>query len=1160
MKHHSVHEQECPVSSGKNSRGGRVFRRTLLFAVLFLEGTLAYGAHETKSGFETYKKEMLRDLSLIRYYTFEEASPWEVANHTTVEAGKRAFSGGPLGSLRILTDTPYGKNCLTERSRNDRNYVSPEWTRGRWPWKPALSLGTGETTLYRSGIDGSEFSKGGTFFGWFRIHETVAPQAAVHLIYLNRSLMLDWRKQGESGTLTVILDNRGTPPDRLRAVLQGQNLKPGIWNFFAVSLDGKNASLHLNGTLAVRKPFAGSLKPVPKSSYIGNAAYYHHGERLRIGCRLDPKEHLIPADICEFGIYNRALKDTEIQRLYSLGKPSESPAAQLADFRRENAAKEKRKKIRLEIPAKTAGYFRINAPVPVTAEIPADSGFQGEFRFTVSVENLNGKVLWSKERKLIAGTQVVENLRFDKCGVYYLSLSVRDAKGRLVRELPEKYSVGIVPPAPASNTAPVAFWWNQDDYKFSYDAPIRRMNYWGDAKGFLEWHDALKKAIPHFKAYVMMGCPTQHGKKLTDEQKKEYEAYCEKAADVFASRNIWGFEATSEVYERCISQEAYFDLLPIMNKVFRKKVPNMLIVPPGGQPPTIPQITYLLKKGGAEYIDGVSHHNYKNNPVAEFHFDNCGTRLQKAVDQYAKGKKLILWDSESALGPLPRIGYRPMTREEAFSMKYPRVTSHGYTTFMVSIPLVPEEEAAALQVHAILTDLISGYSLYCRCNGPGDVPNLQGVAITALCGQILNKWESCENLKLDTLNTLCVLVKNSDKTCHAAIFGMEERLLNFRLKPNTAYRTMDLFGNYGSIRTDADGILSVNSGMNPFYILNIPDDMKQVSVMKLSIPEKLSDRGFLRAKLDIANPFSTTLRGRLEALPLKGAKIKLSKTDVSLAEGKRDSVDIELNAFALKRRSYPLEIMLKDRNGRSIASAQSLFHSAGLVHEVQEFRRPVRLDGDETKWKQVKEFVYDDAESVVHGKPNLAEQWLPQWRGKKDLSLSVKVAWRRNDAVYFLLKVTDDCVLPAPPNKVSVGFLYDCLELFFDSRPVGELGSALDQGADQVVIIPNSGNTAGACRLWYASRKNNFFSVACIGGKTHDGYWIEGRITPEKESRLKILPGTRFNMDFLVDDADIFEGKTLLRKSAMAVHGDFNNNSNADKWGAYELSLDNPVE
>mgnify|MGYP000057755389 FL=1 len=64
---------------------------------------------------------------------------------------------------------------------------------------------------------------------------------------------------------------------------------------------------------------------------------------------------------------------------------------------------------------------------------------------------------------------------------------------------------------------------------------------------------------------------------------------------------------------------------------------------------------------------------------------------------------------------------------------------------------------------------------------------------------------------------------------------------------------------------------------------------------------------------------------------------------------------------------------------------------------------------------------------------------------------------------------------------------------------------------------------------------------------------IEGKLVPKEGANLKLLPGSQFNMDFLVDDTDSLDPK-WLRKSAMAVHGAFSNFTNPGLWGRYELA------
>lgn len=99
---------------------------------------------------------------------------------------------------------------------------------------------------------------------------------------------------------------------------------------------------------------------------------------------------------------------------------------------------------------------------------------------------------------------------------------------------------------------------------------------------------------------------------------------------------------------------------------------------------------------------------------------------------------------------------------------------------------------------------------------------------------------------------------------------------------------------------------------------------------------------------------------------------------------------------------------------------------------------PVILDGDESEWKDIPEDVAEEEDNVVKGIPDLAQPWLPQRRGREDLSFSVKYIWRKNDGIYMLIKVKDDKPMTVPPEEIGRAFLWDCLELFFDSRPYGK--------------------------------------------------------------------------------------------------------------------------
>ena len=146
----------------------------------------------------------------------------------------------------------------------------------------------------------------------------------------------------------------------------------------------------------------------------------------------------------------------------------------------------------------------------------------------------------------------------------------------------------------------------------------------------------------------------------------------------------------------------------------------------------------------------------------------------------------------------------------------------------------------------------------------------------------------------------------------------------------------------------------------------------------------------------------------------------------------------------------------------------------------------------------------------------------------------------------------DDILCPAPEDKSGTSWKYDCLEFFFDSRERSKQGAVLSDGMDQVIVIPQAGEAATPCKLWYGLEGRNQVDVQCVGRKTADGYLLEGKITPNAKSAFQVQAGSQFRMDFMLDDADSLELK-LLRKAALALHGKFSNYRISDVWGRYEL-------
>jgi hypothetical protein len=513
-----------------------------------------------------------------------------------------------------------------------------------------------------------------------------------------------------------------------------------------------------------------------------------------------------------------------------------------------------------------------------------------------------------------------------------------------------------------------------------------------------------------------------------------------------------------------------------------------------------------------------------------------------------------MYNTESGVFSLPYVKNRPMTREHARTVGYNISYVGGYETYTTSMPSLPDDEAAAIQVHAILVNLASGYEMYVKCQTPmlrGALPCRQGVAITALSGQVLNDMTSVREVKLSNLNSLALLIdrvhpKTGQKSNCFTLFGMEKKEFTFKVPKETTFKTMDLLGNFGEVKSDASGILKINSSLDPIYIFDVPSDIVELSPMKIRMPDELPEDGVMHGTVVIENPFNKVLKGTLVADNLRGAEIQIQNAEVKLKSGEACTIPFSVKAKTLKRRNYSVKMKL------GTLSAEAVFASKGLIYTIPLMKDDFKFDGDESKWNSVPEMICDNEDDVVHGKPNFAEQWLPQWMNSKDLSLRVKLCYKRDDAIYFRLDATDQSVVPSPELEKGLEFRYDCVELFVDTRRGKALGASVDFGADQVIIPVLGGDKLTKSSLWCVKKDKSHVKVEAIGRRTLAGWMMEGKIIPEKNSSLRLRPGSRLMMDFIVDDCDDL---LVPRKSAMAVHGSFNNNSNVAGWGRYELGL-----
>lgn len=1136
-------------------------------SLVFAAGLVGSTGGQDLLRFEAAKAEIRRMPGLVRYYTFEEGRWYTVANEAPVFPGECSMDGGPLGSFTVKSTSVYGIDFdrYDVEMKGTASAVQPRWTRGRLPGKSALSLGTRGDTTYRSGLTGDEFTNGWGFVLWAKVDSLTRATTwtgEAPLLTLGDAhgsgFSLACRKADAASAcvdvrLRLAFPFREGKPDVL--TLDAQGFTTSAWHCVAATWDGHAVRLYLDGELCaergdVLQPFAPVKFPC---TWSGDSPF---DESIVRNCfRLGGGRPQALVTIDELAVFARAPTEDELKVF--LKAPAAPPAPE-----------HDMEGVSFSIPRDSNGYFRIGESVPVVCDATHCPDVRPGFRLRVQVETLAGRAVSESEVPLVDG-RAVTDVAFPACGVYYVSLALLDAEGRVVKSPDEPYPVGIVPPAPKTLDSPFALWATEDS--FHYDMNVRRIFLWypwskdADCSMTLEkwtYLSTFRRQIRLFREKQKLGdqlrlfmCFTlKRGqrKSFSEAERKVLRHGFELQVAAAKAAGIREFEVTSEINKH-LSPEGYVEQLKILVPIIRREIPDTRIYPPGATPDAIPYIAKLLDLGAGELVDGVSLHAYNGSPIWNYHWKSLGKKLIEVCRAHTTdGKALPIYNTESGVFCLPRVKGRPMTRDVASRTRMTRTSSpSGYRGWCTSMLIVPEEEAAALQCMAAMMDFATGFRLYCKCQHGlrGAVPNLQGVAMTALSGQVLNHAELPPRvLALPTLESAALVFDRPTEPERRvlAAFSDKPARLSFRVAPQTAFRTMDMYGNFGRLASDAQGVLTLDlRALAPAYVFGVPDDIVALAPLSIDFPAEVPDDGRAAGTVSVTNPFASRLRGALSVRPIPGCAVTLDESAIDLAPGEKVRIPFSFVGARLRRKSYSLRIDLDSR-----VSAERVFTSKGVVSAVPAASAHFPLDGEVAKWRRHPAEVADDAESLSLGKPNPAEPWVPQWTDSKDLSLSLRTAYRRGESIRFLLEVTDDRLVVAPSSDSGRPFLYDCVELFVDTRGGRRLGKPVDVGADQVIVVPEASERARPCKVWYPRKDDRLVDVTCVGRRTRRGYLVEGEIRPRKESAFRVLPGSQLRLDVLVDDCD---DASRPRKSAMALHGSVENMSRADDWGRYEL-------
>ena len=284
----------------------------------------------------------------------------------------------------------------------------------------------------------------------------------------------------------------------------------------------------------------------------------------------------------------------------------------------------------------------------------------------------------------------------------------------------------------------------------------------------------------------------------------------------------------------------------------------------------------------------------------------------------------------------------------------------------------------------------------------------------------------------------------------------------------------------------------------------------------------------------------------MTSIPPKGATITLAP-HLTLNPHETRKLLFRLEGKDLKRRAYEMSFVLA-KGHEELSKLIYTFQSDGTVHPVAQAPAAAAI-GDGKWWQTIAPERCVDVDSVVKGAPIICVPWAPQWRGSKDLSFDLRSAWQKDGGLLLRIDVTDDVVMPAPPEKRSVCFQYDCIELFVDGRKPSDRKELYSPGVEQMLIIPNAQTATAPCDFWFAG-KIPTLQAAFVGGRTATGYWVEAKITPAAGAAFTAVDGSEYALDVLIDDTD---SESAPRKDAMALHGVFDDFVDPTRWGRYRL-------
>lgn len=1112
--------------------------------------------------------ELLKDPSLVRCYLFQEGIRGQV----------RQLAGNGDGTLFLANDTLYGEPFSGSRRSKwlgpDPKTVGVKWGQGRFPGTFSIRPGT-----FSDSVVHSRFYSTDT--GSFSIVTWVRPREGTGaLLWSGRS---DFKDGGfgladNANVLSWTVMTKDGP-----VKIETPSLKRGAWHQVVASWNAetKTSQLFVDGKLLGEGAGKAAFVPSPSPAPSGFESTEDDYDGLRVGGFQGIYGTLF-FDVDELLVFSRVLSASEIAAAYAAGKPAGSEPEQLAAYAQETQDEEAAGAIDISIPKDSFGYFTLGSNIPLEISIPAKRA--GKYSARWNLQDINSQIVSRGEKILSAiseeGTSVTVPLQLDRCGLYFLHVEVRDESDHVLRQV--EYPIGIIVQLPPADQRPVTSplgahaaidrwpeatglgvsnfrpigWWEQMEpkpgvYNFEYnDQMVDEAR-----KRHMEVMFCLN-GVPSFADDPEAGTTFAEGKRTMDQ----YREFVTQLVRHYKGRvTSWEIINETNATQAGLGSETgkakrYVEILKTAYEVIKKEDPESKVVGICGCPGFVPWTEAVLAAGGGPYFDILSVHNYRVNPITESVREKNILNVRDVLKRY--GKDCPVWSTEFGVHQPRRIDGRPMSREKLLDLYAKKLGGDkGEEYVMIDMPLVPEAQAADWTIQAWLLDLANGCDRFFMLMGPNrftpplndaeGTPSEMGVAFAAMA-KVIMTMEKAEVFPLDSLRDAGVSIFQKDGRRDVVLFSEDQPELVFRAPGTKVIHGMDWLGNPWKKKVGKDGIVRLQVGSHPLYVLDVPKEFAPVSLIHIAAEGAVTE-GKMTGDIVLSNPEATAATFHLAVETVKGIEVEFSPVSKVPAHG-MVKVPFVLQAGELSRGTHETVFTVTNDAGIVIARTQLAFESLDTVISVPRMKAPIPFTADPDAWKDIKGTEISAESFVLSGKPVQGVPWAPQWRGAADLSFTYRLAWDPSEGLAILVEVTDDQFRPAPEEKLDVMFRYDCLEVFLDTRPVNLRLEPYSTGADQILVRPADSEKPEACTT--RQKAGDSLEARFISRRTQTGYIIEGRIKPKAGATWKLEAGLPFALDLLLDDAD-----KDLRKTILGIGFGGNDNSVSTKrWGWFKLA------